>query len=391
VLTKEDNDRLTQVGPGTPGGELLRRFWHPIAPVQELTDDQPTRFVRLLGEDLVLYRDKSGNAGLIQDHCAHRGASLLYGRVEERGIACAYHGWLFDTAGNCLECPAEPAGSMFHLTVKIKAYPVRKFIGLYWAYLGPQPAPEIPRYDVWTRQDGRRKIIVHPQLDSNWFQAMENSADPAHVQILHQHPERGDILPNQTRGRIDTVENFDFYETPYGFMKRRFYVDGHWEEHPILFPNILRQGTTTQIRVPIDDTHTYIVFVRFFPSKDGSMVEEPDELPVEYREPYKSPGVHPEARFRVLDPTGVDNQIQDYMVLETQRPVSDRTIERLATSDRGIIMYRDIMFREIERVERGEDPLGTVRDPAHPMIDTELQSTIQHQFERPPAGARVGE
>src|SRR6266508_4233065 len=156
MLTQEENERLTRVGPGQPAGELLRRYWLPIAPVQELSAEQPTRFVRVLGEDLVLFRDKGGNVGLIQDHCVHRGASLLYGRVEERGIACAYHGWLYDTQGTCLETPAEPADSKFYLTVKAKAYPVQKFIGMYWAYLGPLPAPEIPRYDVWVRQDGVR-------------------------------------------------------------------------------------------------------------------------------------------------------------------------------------------------------------------------------------------
>src|SRR5213592_695448 len=137
MLTKEENELFTRVGPGTPMGDLLRRYWHPIAPVQELSDENPTKFIRVLGEDLVLFRDKSGRVGTIQDHCPHRGASLLYGRVEERGIACAYHGWLYDTEGSCLETPAEPVCSMFHLTVKARAYPVQKFMGMYWAYLGP--------------------------------------------------------------------------------------------------------------------------------------------------------------------------------------------------------------------------------------------------------------
>src|SRR5438094_2905751 len=153
MLSQELNERLTRVGPGTPGGELLRRYWYPVAAIDDL-ETAPTKFVRILGEDLVLFKDKSGNVGLIQDHCAHRGASLLYGRVEERGISCAYHGWLYDTRGNCLETPAEPADSRFYLTVKIKAYPVQKFVGLYWAYLGPDPAPVIPKFDVWVTQDG---------------------------------------------------------------------------------------------------------------------------------------------------------------------------------------------------------------------------------------------
>src|SRR2546427_10538712 len=147
-LTEEENAKLTQVGPGTPGGELLRRYWHPIAGLHQLTDDAPTAHVRLLGEDLVLFRDKGGHVGLLADHCAHRGASLLYGRVEERGIACAYHGWLYDTEGHCLETPAEPADSLFHLTVKHRAYPVREQYGLYWTYMGPLPAPVLPRWDL---------------------------------------------------------------------------------------------------------------------------------------------------------------------------------------------------------------------------------------------------
>src|SRR5438046_9623321 len=149
ALTAEENKYLTQVGPGTPGGELLRRYWLPIAAAQELTAESPTKFVRVLGEDLVLFKDKGGRIGLIQDHCAHRGASLLYGRVEERGIACAYHGWLYDTQGNCIETPAEPADSKLYLTVKARGYPVQSHIGLIWAYLGPEPAPVITPFDVW--------------------------------------------------------------------------------------------------------------------------------------------------------------------------------------------------------------------------------------------------
>src|SRR5437870_2877373 len=145
MLTREENETLTRVGPGTPAGELLRRYWHPVAAACELTDQQPTRFVRVLGEDLVLFKDKSAKIGLLADHCSHRGASLFYGRVEERGIACAYHGWLYDTQGNCLETPAEPADSKFYLTVKHRAHPVEKLMGFYWAYMRPPPAPPIRR------------------------------------------------------------------------------------------------------------------------------------------------------------------------------------------------------------------------------------------------------
>jgi 5,5'-dehydrodivanillate O-demethylase oxygenase subunit len=365
MLTKEENQRLMQVGPGTPGGELLRRYWHPVAPARELTDENPTRFVRILGEDLVLYKDKSGNVGLIQDHCPHRGASLLYGRVEERGIACAYHGWLYDTTGNCLETPAEPADSKFYLTVKATAYPVQKYAGLYWAYLGPGPAPEIPRYDVWAREDGYQTIDVYPQLDANWLQAMENSVDPAHLQILHQAGRAG--VANTTRGRTDDVADFDFYETPYGIIKKRTYKDGRVDEHPLIFPNILRQGNVTQIRVPMDDTHTYIVFVHFVPGP--SPVPEGEDTEVHYQPPFKEPSaaLHPFTHF-----TMEWTLPEDHMAWETQGPLADREHERLATSDRGIVLYRGILDREIKKVAEGIDPMAVVRDPSHPVIDTKL-------------------
>ncbi|MEA2640844.1 MAG: 5,5-dehydrodivanillate O-demethylase oxygenase subunit [Chloroflexota bacterium] len=377
VLTREENELLTRVGSGTPMGELLRRYWHPVAVAQELTDEQPTKFVRILGEDLVLFKDKSGNVGLIQDHCAHRGASLLYGRVEERGIACAYHGWLYDTSGSCLECPAEPAGSMFHLTVRMVAYPVQKFCGLYWAYLGPLPAPVIPRYDVWVREDGVQKIDVYPRLDCNWFQATENSVDPAHLQILHQDT-NGRRAPNTTRGFTDDIASFDFYETPYGIIKKRTYTNGRVDEHPLIFPNILRVSNVTQIRVPIDDAHTSIFFIRFVPGDltVGARDEEPE---VTYVEPFKSvpEALHPFTRFRM------DKVLaQDHMAWETQGPIADRTTERLATSDRGIVLLRTVMKREIERVQRGEDPKAVIRDPNHGTIDTNLSESLAQQRER---------
>jgi len=375
VLTKEDNDLLTRVGPGTPAGELLRRYWLPVAIAQELTEEQPTKFVRVLGEDLVLFKDKSGNAGLIQDHCPHRGASLLYGRVEERGISCAYHGWLYDTAGNCLETPAEPTGSMFHLTVKAKAYPVQRSMGFYWAYLGPQPAPALPRYDLWVRKDGHRQITVHPLLDCNWFQAMENSVDPAHLQILHQDQGTnvlgGRRALNTTRGFTDDVESFDFYLVDYGIMKKRIYKNGLVDEHPLIFPNILRVDNGTQIRVPIDDTHTWHYSIQFKATEDGQEIDEEPEI--RYAKPYKEPGtgVHPYTHFTMAHVLA-----QDVMAWETQGPVADRSVERLATSDRGVVMLRNLLRQEIERVQRGEDPMSIVRDPAHAMIDTNLHTSL---------------
>jgi 5,5'-dehydrodivanillate O-demethylase oxygenase subunit len=388
VLSKKENELLTCVGPGTPAGELLRRYWYPIAVANELTEEKPTKFVRLLGEDLVLFRDKQGRVGLLGDRCSHRGVSLLYGRVEERGIACAYHGWLYDSEGNCLECPAEPRESRLYLTVKHKAYPVEKFIGLYWTYMGPKPAPFIPKYDVWARKDGRRKIVVYPLLDANWFQAMENSVDPAHLQILHQDTAMRARKPvSTTRGFTDDIEKTEFYEVACGIMKRRTYKNGVVDQHPLIFPNILRQGDATQIRVPMNDTHTMIFFVHFIPGGNGNGGDE-EEPEVLYMPSFKDPpnGLHPFTRFRTdLVPA------QDHLVWETPGPIADRTRERLATSDRGIVMLREIMMREFRKVEQGLDPIGVIRDSAqNVMIDTKLAESLEEMKARgQPAGGQV--
>jgi 5,5'-dehydrodivanillate O-demethylase len=374
MLTAEENEYLTRVGPGTPAGELLRRYWHPVAIAADLTPENPTQFVRILGEDLVLFQTPRGEVGLLEERCAHRGASLCYGRVEERGIACAYHGWLYDIGGNCLEIPSEPADSKVCLTIKQKAYPVQKLAGLYWAYLGPPPAPAIPKYDVWARTDGWHWLRALPRLDCNWLQAMENSVDTAHLHILHQElVTDGFEVQSTTRGTIDNLVKYEMEEFAHGIIKRRHFKDGKIEEHPLLFPTVLRQANRTQIRVPIDDTHTWIVYVHFVPDS-AEPRPEGGEVPVHYRKPFKNPlgALHPFTKFRLDE---VD--AQDFMAWETQGPILDRTRERLATSDRGVVMYRDMLRREIKKVEQGLDPMNVFRDPNHPMIDTNMEASLE--------------
>jgi 5,5'-dehydrodivanillate O-demethylase oxygenase subunit len=376
MLSKEENELLTKVGPGTPAGELLRRYWHPVAPAQDLSPERPTRLVRLLGETLVLFRDTSGRVGLLADACAHRSASLCYGRVEERGISCAYHGWLYDTEGNILETPPERNDAIIN-SVKQVAYPVRKFVGLYWAYLGPEPAPLLPPYDLFTRRDGRRQLVVHPTLDCNWFQAMENSVDPDHLQILHQEflAGRGDRRPvNTTRGFIDDVQATDFYLTDYGIMKKRSYKDGRVDEHPLVFPNMLRQGYGMQIRVPVDDTHTLHFQLFFEPSATETSDPAADELPVEYPPPYKEPAdaLHPYTRYTMASVLA-----QDHAMWETQGPITDRTQEHLSYSDRGVALLRKVTKEQIERVRQGQDPMGVYRGEDGLIVDTNFEESVK--------------
>jgi 5,5'-dehydrodivanillate O-demethylase oxygenase subunit len=381
MLTKEQNRMLTQVGRGTPGGELLRRYWHPIALAQDVTPENPTKFVRVLGENLVLFLDKSGCAGLIADRCPHRGASMLYGRVEERGIACAYHGWLMNCAGKVIETPAEKTDGLTQ-TVRTTAYPVQRFLGFYWTYMGPEPAPMLPKYDVFMRRDGRHRIMVYPRLDCNWFVAAENAVDSTHLQLLHQDPPYSNERPkNTTRGFIDDIESSDYYMTSFGIMKRRTYKGGTVDEHPLVFPLWLRSRSSMWMRTPIDDEHTNHWVLKFDRSKDGS--ECHDEPTVEYVAPFKDPpdAVHPEAKFQKFPKHGWPLS-QDVVMWETQGVISDRTTEHLGASDKGIVLLRRTMFENIEKVQRGEDPLGIVRDPNHGIIDTNFDRSLNMSYPR---------
>jgi 5,5'-dehydrodivanillate O-demethylase len=385
--TAEENELLTRVAPGTPGGEYLRRYWHPVAMLPELSAESPTKHVRMLGEDLVLFRDTSGRVGLLADHCSHRGASLLYGRVEERGLACAYHGWLYDTKGDCLECPAEPPDSRFHLTVKQRAYPVCVHYGMYWAYLGPAPAPLLPRFDV--AEIGPVIVVkLTPSFDCNWVQILENHVDQSHVVILHQDTSGGKAAINTTRGFIDDLEAMEYSETPFGIKRRQVRKSGYADTDLIAFPAVQRIFNDFSIKVPIDDTHTrqYSVYAdlgigwsagRYEDMRPSESLQAPDGTIEYYVEPTaesksRADAIHPRATYR-MDRL----RFQDIMAMETQGAISNRAVERLGTADRGVVLFRDMLRREIDKVMRGLDPIGVVRDPANGVTETFIGAYIE--------------
>jgi 5,5'-dehydrodivanillate O-demethylase len=188
MLSREDNERLTRVGPGTPMGELLRRYWMPVAALTEF-DRKSSKLIRLLGEDLVLYKDLQGTFGLIDRQCAHRRADLSYGFVEQCGLRCNYHGWLFNEAGRCVEQPYNDVSAKdarFKDKVRIKSYPVQSNAGLIWAYLGPEPRPLVPNWEPFKWKNGFRQIVF-AEVPCNWFQAQENSIDPVHFEWMHMN------------------------------------------------------------------------------------------------------------------------------------------------------------------------------------------------------------
>ena len=267
MLSESQQKTLTQVGPGTPMGQLLRRYWLPAAASCEVTPGSAQR-VRLLGEDLVLYRDTQGRPALIDEFCPHRRTSMALGCVDDQGIRCPYHGWKFDGTGQCLETPAEPANSRLKQHVKTTAYPLQELGGLIFAYMGPQPAPLLPRYDVFVREGMLRDIGV-AMLPCNWVQIMENSVDPTHLEWLHGHhlahtrAQSGQAAPTHYIKKHVKI-GFDVFE--FGIVKRRVLEGGSEEDddwkvgHPLVFPFTLRVGAhrqhRLQIRVPVDDTHT---------------------------------------------------------------------------------------------------------------------------------------
>jgi 5,5'-dehydrodivanillate O-demethylase oxygenase subunit len=364
MLTREENQLLTRVGPGTPAGELLRRYWHVVAAASEITEEKPKKRVRILGEDLVLYRNRSGKYGLIAEHCAHRGASLYYGFVEQDGIRCAYHGWKYDACGKCLEQPFENPEAGFRDKIAQPAYQVEKLAGLLFAYLGPpEKKPLLPRWDMLTRRDGVRKLEIYQTLRCNWLQAMENSVDPVHTYYLHAHTLR---LRGSSQGQYyyRPLSKLDFELVVHpnwaGIQKRRVFADdsGHIEApHPLIFPNMLMvpatNGPNMHFRTPVDDENTQIFHVRFKPTGDGSVVECPEDPAAEFVSTKNEAGEFHMENF----------PSQDQMAWETQGAVANRPDEHLGESDRGIILFRKLLRDQIRAVQNGEDPLGINRDP----------------------------
>ena len=368
---------LVEVGAGTPAGELLRRYWHPVGLSTEATE--LPRAVRLLREDLILYRDRAGTPGLLTPRCCHRGTSLLYGKVEEEGIRCCYHGWLFDTQGHCLDQPCEPDRGRNRERYRQPWYPLVEYNGLVFTYMGPpDKQPVFPRYDIFEQLADDEEIVIVDHFafggpnvaPCNWFQTHENAMDPYHVFILHNA-----ISGNQFSPQLEKWPTIEWHNHAWGVSATQ---DRRLDDGSVLHrvteirvptvrviptPTLTVLGKTNNMSwaQPIDDTHTRVFAMvrkqkgqpaQGLPVYDGnrSWFELSDE------EHQRFPG--------------------DFEAQTGQGAITLHSEERLASSDRGVSMVRRQFKQQVQVVADGGDPAGVEFDEAHALVSIEAGNYI---------------
>lgn len=356
------DEYLNLVGPGTPCGEYMRRFWHPVMKTADLGD--LPKLLRHLGEDLVMFRDQSGRYGLVHKNCPHRRASLEFGILTDRGIRCCYHGWEFDIDGSVIRAPAESDDTSIRENVCLGAYPVREFGGLLFAYLGPpDKCPRFPIYDTF-QIDGGELVPYEVSMPCNWLQIAENSVDPMHVVYLHT---RVNLV--QFTQKLGIHPLTDFRERPYGlfYTKARRMENAVWvSTNDIVFPNFTQAGSVydspdgsrpvyfgrnsfTRWVVPVDDSHTTILAFRHFndrTERSSPELRTPEALEkIDIAELRKRP-----YEERQRNPG-------DYEAFIGQGEIAPSNMMHLADSDEGIVLYRKRLRQEIKNVENGGDPV----------------------------------
>lgn len=390
MITAERNDRMTRTGPGTPAGALMRRYWQPVALSDELQGDRPLRPVRLLGQDLVLFRDEDGRLGLLDRDCPHRGADLAFGRLEDGGLRCLFHGWLFDVEGRCLQTPAEPESSRLCQHVRQKAYPVRERNGMIFAYLGEGEPPGFPGFDCFQAPDSH-VFAFKGLIECNWLQALEVGIDPAHASFLHRFFEDDDpddsygkqfraLSDNSDLPMTRVLRQFDrpdlqVESAPHGlrlYALRRLDAERmHVRVTNMVFPHgfvipLSPEMTITQWHVPVDDYNCY--WYAYFTSFSGPV--DKAQMRAQRLELYTLPdyrsrrhrgndyGYDPaEQRSRTFTGMGEDINVHDQWAVESQGRIQDRTREHLGATDKGIVAYRRLLLNAIKACEAGEAPL----------------------------------
>jgi phenylpropionate dioxygenase-like ring-hydroxylating dioxygenase large terminal subunit len=396
MISAEQNELMTRIGRGTPAGELLRKYWQPVALVDELEISRPVKAVRVLGEDLVLFK-YNNRYGLLDRHCPHRGADLAYGRLEDGGLRCSFHGWLFDTGGKCLATPAEPEGSRLHEHIRQRSYPVTVKSGIVFAYLGAGEPPAFAHFDCFVAPDAYT-FAFKGYWDCNWLQALEVGIDPAHASWLHKFFEDEDPAAGYGRqfraaaadSQMPMTKVLREYDRPeirvertsYGMrletLRRISEAHTHVRVTNILFPQAFvipmsPEMTISQWHVPVDDygCYWYSIFTSFGAPVDKDTMRNqrlktypaPDYKPVVGR--HNSWGFSAKEQAKAtFTGMGFDINIHDQWACESQGRVQDRTRENLGTTDKGIVLYRRLLLDAIRRNQAGEKPLMVLDGPA---------------------------
>jgi nitrite reductase/ring-hydroxylating ferredoxin subunit len=387
MISAEQNELMTRTGPGSPAGKLLRNYWQPVALADEFEGPRPVRPIKVLGESFVLFRDARGRYGLLDRHCPHRGADLAYGRWEEGNLRCVFHGWLFDVEGRCLETPAEPEGSRLCEHIRQRSYPVLERSGIVFAWLGAGAPSAFPHFDCFTAPDAYT-FAFKGYWDCNWLQALEVGIDPAHASFLHRYFEDEDTAASygrQFRGKpLDSelpiskvLREHDRPEitvarTDYGLrlvtLRRIDAQQTHGRSTHILFPQAFvipmnAEMTITQWHVPVDDQgcYWYSIFTSFTAPVDKKTMREqrlktypaPDYKPIHNRA--NGWGFDAEQqRKATYTGMGHDINIHDQFACESPGRIADRTKENLASTDKGIVLYRRLLVDAIQKAAKGE-------------------------------------
>jgi len=388
MLKKEQNDLLTQTGPGTPAGRLFRSYWIPALLAEELpSNDCPPVRVKLLSERLVAFRDTNGRLGLMDEFCAHRGISLWFGRNEDCGLRCPYHGWKFDVTGQCVDIPSEPENSTFPKRVKLTSYPLVERGGVLWTYMGPaDKQPPLPEYEFATVPAAQSFMSKRTQ-ECNWLQAMEGGIDSSHVSFLHRGDINSDPLFRGARGNQynlgDLRPVFEVVESPGGLYigARRNAEGGHyyWRITQWVMPSFTmiapRGGHSVHghFWIPIDDEHCWTWNFDYHPTR--LLRDEELEamragkgihttvIPGTFRPVANKDNdylMDREAQRAGRTYSGVEGfAMQDQSLQESMGPIVDRTKETLVATDSGIIMARQRLLRAVKAlVEEETTPPG---------------------------------
>jgi phthalate 4,5-dioxygenase len=390
-MNEAENELLTRTGPGTPCGELMRRYWQPAALSEELPPGAAPLPVQLFGEELVLFRNDQGKLGLIELHCAHRGADLSYGRLEDGGIRCIYHGWLYDVNGKVIDMPGETdAGKSFRESICHKAYPVEERAGVIFAYMGPGKPPLIPNYGYLTVPLDHVYVTKIYQ-ECNYLQGNEGNIDLMHLSYLHFNKYRDTggpgVEPVKFSGQGGAPGGLETTEadlTDFGLRVCKTRKVGADKKYlrvgNFVMPNLSappgqfngHEGYLMNWHVPIDDTHHWkyiIIFHRERPLNAEEQRRNRLELSEGYRPVRNKSNRYMQDRESMKDESysgiGLVFQVQDVCVTEGAGAIQDRTKEHLVTSsDAAIVVARKLMLKGIQDVEAGRDPQHVIRDPA---------------------------